>query len=69
MWRTKTKANQVIYAGKPLEAGLPYSLIVRTNTGKSSQEDIAPNRQQKLNCLTQISTYTYVTVSNFIICS
>lgn len=47
MWRTKTKANQIIYAGKPLEAGLPYSLIVRTDTGKSSQEDIAPNRQQK----------------------
>ncbi|MBD2198585.1 MULTISPECIES: tetratricopeptide repeat protein [Calothrix] len=51
MWRTKTKANQIIYAGKPLEAGLPYSLIVSTNTGKSSQEDIAPNRQQKASNL------------------
>ncbi|MDZ8034426.1 tetratricopeptide repeat protein [Nostoc sp. DedSLP04] len=51
MWRTKTKTNQVIYAGKPLEAGIPYSVIVRTNTGKSSQEDIAPNRQQKASNL------------------
>ncbi|MHC5917299.1 MAG: tetratricopeptide repeat protein [Nostoc sp.] len=51
MWKTKTKANQVIYAGKPLEAGLPYSLIVRTNTGKSSQEDIALNREQKASNL------------------
>ncbi|MEH2033524.1 MAG: tetratricopeptide repeat protein [Nostoc sp.] len=51
MWKTKTKANQVIYAGKPLEGGLPYSLIVRTNTGKSSQEDIAPNSEQKASNL------------------
>lgn len=51
MWKTKTKANQVIYAGKPLEAGIPYSVIVRTNTGKSSQEDIAPNREQKASNL------------------
>ncbi|MGV0107563.1 Tetratricopeptide repeat protein [Nostoc sp. DSM 114160] len=51
MWRTKTKENQIIYTGKPLETGLPYSLNIRTNTGKSSQEDIAPNREQKASNL------------------
>ncbi|MEJ6483810.1 tetratricopeptide repeat protein [Nostoc punctiforme UO1] len=51
MWRTETKANHIIYAGEPLEAGIPYSMIVRTNTGKSSQEDSSPNREQKASNL------------------
>jgi tetratricopeptide (TPR) repeat protein len=51
MWSTKTKETQIVYAGKPLEAGVPYSLVVRTNTGKSSQEDGALNREQKASNL------------------
>lgn len=51
VWRTKTKEPQIVYAGKPLEAGVPYSVIVQTNTGKSSQDDSAPNRQRKASNL------------------
>lgn len=46
MWKTQTKDTQIVYAGKPLAPGVPYSVIVRTNTGKSSQDDRASNREQ-----------------------
>jgi hypothetical protein len=46
IWKVQTKNNQIVYAGKPLQAGVPYSVTVRTNTGKSSQDDRAPNREQ-----------------------
>jgi tetratricopeptide (TPR) repeat protein len=51
MWSTKTQETQIVYAGKPLEAGVPYSLVVKTNTGKSSQEDGSPNGKQKASNL------------------
>ena len=47
VWTTHTRESQIVYAGKPLEAGVPYTISVRTNTGKSSQEDSAPNDEQK----------------------
>jgi hypothetical protein len=49
MWRTKTKETQLVYAGKPLAAGVPYSIIIRTNTGKSSQEDNYNSEQKATN--------------------
>jgi len=39
MWKTQTKQTQIVYAGKPLDAGVPYSIVIHTNTGKSSQQD------------------------------
>ncbi|MDK2411506.1 tetratricopeptide repeat protein [Aphanizomenon sp. PH219] len=49
MWKTKTKETQLVYAGKPLAAGVPYSIIIRTNTGKSSQEDNYNSEQKATN--------------------
>ncbi|MDX2231425.1 MAG: hypothetical protein NW220_17450 [Leptolyngbyaceae cyanobacterium bins.349] len=46
MWSTQTKDTQIVYAGKSLEAGVPYSITVQTNTGKSSRDDRAPNQTQ-----------------------
>ncbi len=42
VWKTETKEAQISYAGKPLEPGTTYSLLVTTNTGRSSQEDKTP---------------------------
>lgn len=44
MWKTTTKQNQIVYAGQPLQAGVPYSIVVQTNTGKSSQSDLGPDQ-------------------------
>ncbi|MBW4520892.1 MAG: tetratricopeptide repeat protein [Scytolyngbya sp. HA4215-MV1] len=41
VWKTQTQKSQIVYAGKPLIPGVPYSLEVTTNTGKSSQSDKA----------------------------
>jgi hypothetical protein len=49
MWRTKTKETHLVYAGKPLAAGVSYSIIIRTNTGKSSQEDNYNSEQKATN--------------------
>ncbi|TFI52250.1 tetratricopeptide repeat protein [Mastigocladus laminosus UU774] len=47
MWRTKTRETQLVYAGKPLKPGVSYSIVVQTDTGKSSEDDAAPNAQKK----------------------
>jgi len=49
MWKTKTKETQLVYAGKPLAPGVPYSIIIRTNTGKSSQDDNFNSEQKATN--------------------
>lgn len=46
MWQTQTQANQIVYAGKPLQPGVAYTITIQTNTGKSSQSDRAPDRSQ-----------------------
>lgn len=51
IWQAKTKATQLVYAGKPLQPGIPYSVIVRTNTGKSSQDDRRPHQSQPATSL------------------
>ncbi|MBD1847595.1 hypothetical protein H6F89_30185 [Cyanobacteria bacterium FACHB-63] len=42
VWKTQTRETQVSYAGKPLTPGTTYSLLVTTNTKRSSQEDKMP---------------------------
>lgn len=42
VWKTQTRETQISYAGKPLEPGTTYSLVVTTNMGRSSQEDKTP---------------------------
>jgi hypothetical protein len=51
VWQTQTKATQLIYAGNPLQPGIPYSVTIRTNTGKSSQADRHPNPSQPATTL------------------
>lgn len=51
MWSTKTQKAQIVYAGKPLKAGVSYSVVVRTNNGKSSQDDGQPQLKQKASNL------------------
>jgi hypothetical protein len=46
VWQTQTQDTHITYAGKPLKPGVPYSITIQTNTGKSSQDDRAPNREQ-----------------------
>lgn len=46
VWQMQTKDTQLIYTGKPLELGASYTVIITTNTGKSSQDDKLPNRPQ-----------------------
>jgi hypothetical protein len=43
LWQTKTKQNRILYAGPTLEAGIPYSVIIRINNGKSSLDEITPD--------------------------
>lgn len=43
VWRIQTSNSQVTYAGPSLTPGVPYSLVVSTDTGQSSQADTAPN--------------------------
>lgn len=43
VWRIQTSQSQVTYGGPPLKPGVPYSLVIKTNTGQSSQDDAAPN--------------------------
>lgn len=43
VWRMQTPNAQVTYAGPSLTPGVPYSWVVTTNTGQSSQADAAPN--------------------------
>jgi tetratricopeptide (TPR) repeat protein len=47
MWTMHTQASQIVYAGKALEAGVPYSVSIHTNTGQSSQADRAPGSEQQ----------------------
>jgi hypothetical protein len=47
LWQTKTKNNAIRYAGPPLEPGIPYSVVIRTNKGNSSQDEVNPDRQTK----------------------
>jgi tetratricopeptide (TPR) repeat protein len=47
VWKTKTKDNKTLYAGPALDAGIPYSLVISTNTGKSSLEEKNPNGKDK----------------------
>jgi hypothetical protein len=42
VWQTQTKDPQIAYAGKPLEPGAVYTLVVTTNTERSSREDKTP---------------------------
>mgnify|MGYP000030865183 CR=1 FL=1 len=42
-WATQTKDTQITYAGKPLEPGVAYSLVVTTDSGRSSQADKTPD--------------------------
>ncbi len=49
MWRIKTNQTQLVYAGKPLDAGVPYSIIIHTNTGKFSEADHDNTQQQAPN--------------------
>ena len=40
VWQTQVKAAQVTYPGNPaLQPGMPYTVVIQTNTGKSSQSD------------------------------
>ncbi|MBW4469569.1 MAG: hypothetical protein KME45_04105 [Stenomitos rutilans HA7619-LM2] len=41
--QAQTKDTQIAYAGKPLEPGLVYTLVVMTNTDRSSREDTTPS--------------------------
>ncbi|XGW00850.1 MAG: tetratricopeptide repeat protein (plasmid) [Leptolyngbya sp. BL-A-14] len=45
VWQTKTKDSQVLYAGKPLNSGEPYTVTIRTNTGKSSLDDHSSDKR------------------------
>ncbi|MBF2029384.1 MAG: hypothetical protein IGS48_21930 [Oscillatoriales cyanobacterium C42_A2020_001] len=45
-WQTQTQANQIVYAGKPLQPGVAYAVTIQTNTGKSSQSDRARDQPQ-----------------------
>jgi tetratricopeptide (TPR) repeat protein len=51
VWQAKTKDTQLTYAGQPLQPGTPYSVTIRTNTGKSSQDDRRPNQSQPATSL------------------
>jgi hypothetical protein len=46
-WQTTTKNNEILYAGPALAAGIPYSVIIRTNSGKSSQDELNPDGKSK----------------------
>ncbi len=40
VWQTQVKETQVTYPGAPvLQPGVPYTVVIQTNTGKSSQSD------------------------------
>jgi hypothetical protein len=47
LWQTKTKNNEIRYAGSLLEPGIPYSIVIRTNKGNSSQDELNPDRKTK----------------------
>jgi tetratricopeptide (TPR) repeat protein len=50
-WQTQTQVTQLVYVGKPLQPGTPYSITIRTNTGKSSQSDRRPQQTQPATTL------------------
>jgi len=39
LWETNARGSEVVYGGKPLEAGVDYSVIVEADSGKSSESD------------------------------
>lgn len=42
VWQTQVKEPQVTYMGQAaLQAGIPYSVVIETNTGQSSQAEIS----------------------------
>ena len=47
LWQTKTKNNETPYAGPALEAGIPYTVVIRTNSGKSSLDEMTPDGKSK----------------------
>jgi hypothetical protein len=47
LWQTKTKDNQILYAGPALEPGTPYSIVIRTSSGKSSLDELTPDGKNK----------------------
>jgi Tetratricopeptide repeat len=47
LWQTKTKNNETLYAGLALEAGIPYTVVIRTNGGKSSLDEMTPDGKSK----------------------
>lgn len=46
LWQTKTKDNQILYTGQALELGVPYTVIIRTNKGKSSEDETTVKGQK-----------------------
>jgi tetratricopeptide (TPR) repeat protein len=47
VWQIKTKDNKILYGGPALEAGTPYTVLISTNTGKSSIEEKNPDGKDK----------------------
>lgn len=49
IWETTINGNEVVYPGEPkLESGVEYSVVVKAENGKSSEEEKLTNREFKL---------------------
>ena len=51
IWTAQTPKTQIVYAGKPLEAAVLYQVVIRTNAGKTSQDDRDPHAQSQVTNL------------------